>query len=142
MEALESACSQIVTVLSAVSGIEQVPLNPESTVNVTTFGLVYPMRGNLSLAPLGDRMSLHDIAVDIFERSIDISNDIAFMKPFIDTVPAALLAQMTDTGQRFGGSLSTFEQVTYEIVNRKYAGVPYLVCHFMMMNCKILVTTS
>jgi hypothetical protein len=147
---IEDAISQIVTVVQAVTGITQVPVNPPETVNVATFALVYAekgkvgisMMGETSIGTIGNRGSFHNIAIDVLTTRTDIAQNLAFMKPFIDTVPAAILAQAGPNGSMFSGKITTFGVIDYEWFNPKYAGVQYTGYHFVMNDVKILIQNA
>jgi hypothetical protein len=143
---VNSAINQIVAVLRTVSGIENVPLNPPSVMSYTTFGLVYPSTGTFDANPTGTKKGLHNIAIDILSRDMDKANVINKIKPFIDSVSLALLRQISydvsgNPGQRFGDTISTFEDVTYSFIpEADYGGVPVTGYHFSMNNTKLLTS--
>ena len=144
---IEDAILQIATVVAGVTGIQGVPINPPETVSLTTFGLVYAESGILginsmgesSLGSVGNRASFHQIAVDILTTRSDLADNIAFMKPFIDTIGAALLGEVSASGTLFSGTITTMGRITYEWVNPKIAGVQYTGYHFTMNEVKILI---
>lgn len=146
---IEDAITAIVAVIAAVPGIQQVPLNPPETINVTTFGLVYAESGDIginamgqnSLGAVGARASFHTIAIYILTARTDLSQNLSFIKPFADAIPAALLAQAAPGGGMFGGKLTTFGRIHYEQVNPRYAGVMYTGYYFTINDAKILIDT-
>ena len=131
---IEDAVSAVVTLVSAVTGILQVPVNPPDTVNVATFAVVYPQTGTIDNGVIGMKKALHNIAVDVLTKRTDLSRDFARIKPFIDLVPAALLADVTLTA-----TVETFDNITYELITPDYAGVPMIGYKFLINNVKILV---
>lgn len=142
---IESAINQICIVLRTVTGMENVPLNPPSVMSYSTFGLVYPSTGTIDASPTGSKKSLHNLAIDILTKDMDKAKTIERIKPFVDSVPVALIRQVSyDTnsnpGQRFGNTIQTFESVTYSFIpEADYGGVPVCGYHFSMNNTKILV---
>jgi len=149
-EPLENAINEIVTVVRTVTGILQVPVNPPETINVPVFALVYAESGDIginamgqtSLGSVGNRAAFHTVAIDILTTRSDLAVNLAFMKPFVDTVSAALLAQCSPGGGMFNSSITTFGRIHYEWVNPKYAGVQYTGYHFTMNEVKILINAS
>lgn len=141
----ESAINQIVAVLRTVSGLESVPLNPPSVMSYATFGLVYPSTGTIDASPTGTKKSLHNLAIDILTKDMDKARTIERIKPFVDSVPVALIRQISyDTngnpGQRFGNTIQTFEDIFYNFIpDADYGGVAVCGYHFSMNNTKILV---
>ena len=145
-QAAESAISEIITVLRTVDGIDNVPLNPPSVMSYSTFGLVYPFTGSFTMgAPTGTKRALHNIAIDVLTKNIDIARVIREMKPYIDTVSMAFGRQISydsdsNPGSQFNGSIETFSTLDYSwIPPTEYGGVAVVGLHFIMNNVKILV---
>lgn len=147
---IEDAISAIGTKVGAVTGIEQSFINPPETVNIQTFVLIYAESGSVgiatmgeaALASIGNRAAFHKIAIDVLTRRTDISQNISFMKPFVDTIPAAILEEVSPTGDLFSGKVTTFGRIDYEWVNPKLAGVQYTGYHFIINDVKILINSS
>jgi len=137
-EAAESAISEIINVLRTVSGIENVPLNPPSVMSYATFGLVYPFSGSY-------KRGMHNIAIDILTKEIDIARSIERMKPLIDTVSMAFGREISydsdgSPGDQFNNTIETFSTLDYSwIPQTDYAGIQVIGLHFVMNNTKILV---
>ena len=138
----------IVPVLRTVSPFthsNQVPLNPPNTVGYSTFAIVYPFSGNIDIGPTGTRKSLHNIAVDVLTKDLDLARATAGIKPLVDSVPLALIREVSydsdgDPGGRFLGTIETFGRISYSwIPQTDYNGVPVVGYHFVMENVKILV---
>lgn len=135
-----SALSAIVSTVSAVSGIRRAPANPTETANVFPFALCYVMEGNAQPFPMGTRTHLCNIAVEVLTARKDLARDFEVITPFIDSVPAALLAEInTEAGSQFESNITMFEQVTYELLEKNYAGVDVIGYRFIMTNVKIIV---
>lgn len=132
-EHIESACSAIVTLLQAVTNLTQVPVNPPETVGASTFAIVYPQTGTIDNGVVGVKKALHNISIDLLTKRTDLSRDMARIKPFVDTIPAALLADATLTN-----TVQTFDSITYELVTPDYAGVPMIGYKFTLNNVKVL----
>ena len=149
-EPIENAIAAIVAVIDAIPGIKQVPLNPPETINVKTFGLVYPeegtvgigQAGEVTLGSIGNRASFHNISIDILPVRTALAVNLAFMKPFIDTVPAAILRECSPSGSMFGGTITAFGCISYRWINPKYAGVVMTGYHFIINQAKILISSS
>ena len=137
---IDNACQEIVNVLNTITGIAgTVPINPNETQNSDLFALAFPEEGVISAEPIGSRLALHDIAIYLMKRRIDQATDLSVIKPFIDTVPAALLAEVSTGGTRFNNTISTFGNITYKYEFLIYAGVEFTCYHFIMHRAKILV---
>lgn len=138
-EALETAVDAIVAVLRNVSGLKQVPINPPEQLNVDTFAVVYPFSGSIDIGPIGTRKALHVIAIDVLTRRIDLARDIARVKPFIDTVSAALISEVSGSGDQFSDTIETFGRLSYSWLSTDYGGTAVVGYHFLMEDVKILV---
>jgi len=146
-QALEKCIREIVNVIRTVSPFtqpNQVPVNPTSVQSYSTFAITYPFSGGIDTGPTGSRKMLHNIAVDVLTKEIDIARAIAPVKPLIDTVSDALLREVSydsdgNPGDRFNNSISTFARVSYSWVQSDYGGVPVIGYHFLMEDVKILV---
>lgn len=139
---IKDALAAIVTVVSGVSGIAQAPTNPNETQNAFPFAVTYYTRGSLAAVPVGTKKDLFDVAIDVLTKKIFLPNDLATLIPFLDTVSAALIAEVSDTGDQFGGKITTFDSVQISFIPLlDYAGVPMIGYRFMMTNVKILVNT-
>jgi hypothetical protein len=147
-QALEKAVREIVTVLRTVSPFtnsNQVPLNPTSVQSYSTFAVVYPYTGSIDTGPTGSRKALHNIAIDVLTKNMDLARALESTKPLVDTVPLALLREVSfdsdsNPGQQFNNSISTFARITYQFIPQgDYGGVPVIGYHFAMEDVKILV---
>lgn len=137
-----NAKTQIALVVSQVSGIQQAPTNPQGTMNVFPFVVTYLTSGNLGAGAQGTRKSLYNVAIDVLTNRIDLANDLAILQPFVDSVPAALIAEVSDNGDRFGGTISTFDEITMQFIPMvKYAEVECIGYRFILNNVKILSNT-
>jgi hypothetical protein len=144
-QALDPCITEVVNILRNVDGIKNVPLNPPALVNYDTFAIVYPSSGNFVATPTGTRRGLHNIAIDVLTKDLDIARSIARLRPLIDSVPLLLIAQVSfdsngNVGQQFNNTIETFEEVTYNwIPLTDYGGVPVVGLHFAMTNAKVMV---
>lgn len=143
-EAIETAVSEIVTVLRSVLDANSVPVNPPEQMSKDTFAVVYPERGSVDVSPIGTRESLHAISIFLLTVRSDLARDIARVKPYIDTISNALLSEMTydsdgNQGGIFNNSIDTFGSLTYQQVSTDYGGVPVIGYQFTMEDVKIKV---
>jgi hypothetical protein len=144
---LEKAVRNVVTVLRGVSPFtnsNQVPLNPPETQSYTMFAIVYPFSGSIDVGPTATRKALHSIAIDVLRKRADLARDIEAVKPLIDTVPDALIREVSydsdsNPGDRFSNSISTFGKLSYTWISTDYAGVAHIGYHFLMEDVKILI---
>ena len=131
-EKIESALSAVVGIVATVTGIQQVPVNPPDTISAATVALVYAQSGVIDNGVVGTKKALHIFAVDVLTQRTELARDLARVKPFLDTVPAALLADPT-----FGGTVLTFESIVYQMIMPEYAGVPMIGYQFSINGIKI-----
>jgi hypothetical protein len=139
---VRTALDAVVSVVSAVSGIRQAPTNPTETANVYPFVMCYVINGRLINGAIGTRKHLVNIAVELLTARKDLARDMALVSPYIDSISAAIIAEVSDNGTRFAGTISAIEGIDYELLqNFNYAGVEMIGYRFTMNNVKILENT-
>ena len=139
---VRTALDAIVGVVSAVSGIRQAPTNPTDNPSIYPFAVCYVMDGQLVNGAMGTRKHLVNIAIELLTARKDLARDMALISPYIDSICSALLAQVSGTGARFGGTISAFEGINYELLPEvNYANVQMIGYRFTMTNVKILENT-
>lgn len=121
--------------------MKKAPTNPTETANEFPFAAIYLLNGNLGAGPIGTRKSLYNIAIDVLVPRKSLADDLALLDPFIDSVPAALVAEVSENGQKFNKTISNFESVSILYIVVDYAAVPMRGYRFTMENVKILSNT-
>ena len=140
---VNTALAAIVDVVASVSGIRQAPLHPTETANVYPFAISYIINGEVKAGAMGTRKHLVNIGVELLTARKDMARDFALITPFIDSICAAFLAEVSDSGDRFGSTISTFDTVKYDYIDSKdYAGVTVVGYLFTLTNVKILENTA
>lgn len=137
-----AAKTQIMAVVAGISGIKQAPTNPNETQNDFPFAVGYLATGNLGAGAIGTRKSLYNIVIDLLTRRMDLAADLAALDPYIDSIPAALIAEVSDGGDRFSNTISTFDEITMQFIPMvEYAGVQMIGYRFILNQVKILSNT-
>mgnify|MGYP006883557982 FL=1 len=140
---VRTALDAIVSVVSGISGIRQAPTNPTDNPSIYPFAVCYVMDGQLVNGAMGTRKHLVNIAIELLTARKDLARDMALISPYIDSICAALIAEVSDSGDRFGGTISAFEGVNYELLpDVNYANVQMIGYRFTMTNVKILENTA
>ncbi len=137
-EPLQNLCIEIETVLDGIASIRKVKAS--NTAAGWPVAFAFPASGTFDAGPIGTRKGLHDISIWVLTPKGDITRDNDILRPLVDEVPAAMLAQMTENGARFNGALSTFGGVRYQALSVQYAGVDCRGYEFVLQQCKILTT--
>jgi hypothetical protein len=139
----ENAIAQIANVVSNVNGIKQAPPQPTEKFTEFPFASIYLTTGNLAVGPIGTRKSLYNIAIDVLTDRKSLPDDLVILHPFIDTIPEALLAEVSGNGNRFEQTISTFNDITIQFIpGVTYAEIDMIGYRFIMVDVKILVNTS
>lgn len=139
-EAIENAVTQIAAVVAGVSGIRAAPTYPRETENVDPFAVTYVTNGTLTAAPIGNRKTLFDVAIDMLIPRTDLARDMARILPYVDTIPAALMGEVSGTGDKFTSTIETFRAIDFEFLPAvDYAGVQHIGYRFILRDVKILV---
>jgi hypothetical protein len=135
------ACVQIAAVVRSVSNIRQVHDYAPDNPNAYPMAIVYPGSGKFDNYAIGTQRSLSDITIDVLEpmQMQSLPRFMAAFTPLVDSVPAALLAEMAANGSRFGATLETFDRIDYSFLPRiDYAADPMRGYRFVMRGVKIL----
>ena len=139
---VRTALDAIISVVSGISGIRQAPTNPTDNPSAYPFAVSYVMDGALVNGAMGTRKHLVNIAIELLTARKDLARDMALISPYIDSICAALIAEVSDSGDRFGGTISAFEGVNYELLpDVNYANVQMIGYRFTITNVKILENT-
>lgn len=134
-----SALTAIASVVAGVSGIRSAPANPTEQANADPYAAIYVAGGNMTAGVIGSKYGLFTVAIDVLKVRKDLPRDLATLNPFLDSVPAALLAEVSDGGDMFSGNIVTFGGVEIEFLpDVNYAGVEMIGYRFMMVNVKFL----
>lgn len=137
---VENALYEIMQVVSSVTGLAQAPTNPNETQNVFPFAIGYYMTGSVGAQPIGTRKRLFNVSVEVLTKRINLPSDLALLLPFVDTIPDKLIAEVSDAGDLFNTSITTFDNVLIEFIpDLEYAGVQMIGYRFVMENIKILI---
>jgi hypothetical protein len=140
---VRTALDAIITVVSAVSGIRQAPTNPTDNPSIYPFAVAYVMDGKLINGAIGTRKHLVNIATELLTARKDLARDMALITPYVDSIPSAFIAQVSDSGGRFGGTISAIGDISYELLPEvNYANVQMIGYRFTMTNVKILENTA
>ena len=142
-EALDNACTKIAQKLATIPELKTVPINPPETISYDTFAIVHPISGTYTLAPVGSRMGLHTIAIDVLTRRVDLARDLARIKPLLDLVAHKVSLEFSydsdgNVGQRFSNSVQTLKEIPYFELRDDYGGVPVIGYRMTLSDVKIL----
>lgn len=137
---IANALTQIASVVSGVSGIKAAPANPAENINEYPFCLIYVMEGTTEISETGTRLHLFNVAIDLLTVRRDISLDMAILTPFLDSIPQALLSEVSSGGDLFQGGIDTWGMLREEFLPfYPYAGVDMIGYRFTMEACKLRV---
>ena len=145
---IDNCINKIVEVLLTVSPFtnsKQVPVNPPSMMSYSTFAITHPISGSIDIGPTATRKTIFNIAIDVLSKDIDLARTLQALKPLLDTIPNALIREVSydsdgNPGDMFSNSVSTFNRVSFsEIPLTDYGGVPVIGYRFTMEDVKILV---
>lgn len=140
MNELVNVITQVADVVSRVQGIRQAPVNPSETQNIDPFAVTYLFNGRIEIGPVGTRKNLHQIAVDVFVARTDLPRNLATLHPFVDSVPFALMSEVSDGGSLFNSTIQTFGGLeTTFLPSVDYGGKQMIGYRFVMEDVKVLV---
>ena len=137
---ITTALTAISGTVAGVSGIKRAPDNPMENINEYPFALIYVMDGTLNIGPVGTKKSLLNIAIDLLTPRRDISLDMAILTPYLDSIPLALVSEVSPGGDVFSGNINTFGSIHLEFLPMyDYAGAQMIGYRFIMEDVKLLV---
>jgi hypothetical protein len=137
---IQSMMAAIATVVDSVSGIRVATSLPPDNPPPDPVAIVFLFASNVEVSPLGTRRSLTNVAIDVLKVRRDLPRDLGVLNPFLDSVPLALISEISTGGGRFANSMSTFGRVTIQLLpDFDYAGVQMIGYRLIMEDCKILV---
>jgi hypothetical protein len=136
----QTAIAAVAAVIDGITGIEDAPTYPPETTGLTIFAVTYLTRSEVNIGPVGTRKQLANISIDLLKVRSDIALDLEVLLPYTDSIPNALLTEMSYSGDRFSNSMETFEKLTTEFMPLYvYGSVQMVGYRFTMENCKLLV---
>ena len=134
-----TALAAIAAVVESVSGITSAPTYPHEQMNESPFAVTYVLTSEIDAGPIGTRKSLSNIAIDVLVVRRDIALDMEILTPFLDSVPLALLSEISVGGDIFSATIDTFESISVEFIPQiDYASVQMIGYRFTLNNVKIL----
>lgn len=129
---LAEAIDGVIDIIAGVSGIKSAPSSPPETLNIFPIAIVVPSAGTWEFGPVGEKKGLHNIVVMVHVARKDLPKDVASSRGFGDTIADALMSDPT-----LGGTVSTFERISYEFGDMEWGGVLTLGWRFVIQNVKI-----
>ena len=139
-----TAISEIATVLRTVTALKNVQQYPPEQMNYDLYAVIYPNSGSVDVAPTGTRETLHNINIDVLRQRTDLARDMTALYPLIDSIPNALMLQVSydsdgTPGSQFNDSIETFGNLSYSLIQSDYGGTPVIGYRFIMEETKIQV---
>lgn len=139
-QTLTGAITAIAAVVAGVNGVKSAPAMPTEQMSDYPFAMTYLTGGNIEVSPIGTRRSLISVAIDLLTPRRDLALDMAILLPFVDSIPAALLAEVSDGGDIFSGNIETFGSIAITFLpGVDFGGVPMIGYRFSMENVKLQV---
>jgi hypothetical protein len=137
---IATALTAIAAVVAGVSGIKRAPDTPSENINEYPFALTYVMDGAINIGPIGTKKSLLSISIDLLTVRRDIALDMAILTPYLDSIPLALVSELSTGGDQFSNTISTFGNLHIEFLPLyPYAGAEMIGYRFVMEEVKFLM---
>lgn len=115
---LQDVINDIQDSIGAISGIKNAPDYPPENINEYPFVVAYMGTGTIDFDAPPSTKGLHSIIVELHVARKDLPNDISIASPFVDSIPAAIMADVT-----LGGTVQLFENITYEFAVMRWDAV-------------------
>ena len=139
-----TAINEIAKVLRTVTALKNVQEYPPEQMNYDLYAVVYPNNGSIDISPTGTRETLHNINIDVLRQRTDLARDMMVLYPLIDSIPNALMLEVSynssgTPGSQFNDSIETFGNLSYSLIQSDYGGTPVIGYRFIMEETKIQV---
>ena len=135
--ALQDAMDWVQDTVGALEGMRGAPHEPTESVQVFPFSRAYAGEGVIEMNELGMDRGLHSIVVEIHVGRQDLPRDVKKAMPYVDSVPAALLASPT-----LGGTVSTFGRIRYRFGPMAVGGEDTIGFRFWLEDVKVQVNAE
>jgi hypothetical protein len=138
MATLQQAIAAIQADIRALTGIVAAPDYAPEQVNAFPFCIVYPTSGDFVSDIPGSLVGLHTITIELHIARKDLPRDIAQAMVYVESIPNVLLKTIaTQGGDRFGGTISTFERITYDFGPLDWGGTQTVGFRFRLVGVKM-----
>ena len=135
--ALQDAIDWVQDTIGGLEGIRKAPHEPTESIKVFPFSRAYAGEGVIEVGAIGTDRALHSIVVEIHVARTDLPRDVAKAMPYVDSVPAALLADPT-----LGGTVSTFGRIRYRFGPMGVGGEDTIGFRFWLEDVKVQVNAE
>ncbi|MBT7070744.1 MAG: hypothetical protein HN975_07640 [Anaerolineae bacterium] len=115
---LQAAVEQVQDLMGAVSGVKSAPDYPPENINEYPFVVAYMGGGEIVFDTPSAYKGLHTIIIELHIARKDLPNDIEIAAPYVDSIPAALMADAT-----LAGTVNLFDNITYEFTEMLWDAV-------------------
>jgi hypothetical protein len=138
MATLQQAIDAIQADLGALDGIRGAPDEAPESINVFPFVVCYPSSGEWRSDIPGAKIGLHTITVELHVARKDLPRDIQKAMAYSESIPNALLkAVATTAGDRFAGTIATFDRITYTFGPLGWGGMETFGFRFQISGVKM-----
>ena len=138
MAVLQNAIDRIAVLVGAVPGV-RVAYNypPDQIPSSGIFAIIYPYSGRWEFNTTLEKRGVHEVAIDVLTPHKDTAYALKILSPMIDSIPNAVMADISVTNDVLGGTIDTFENIRYEQITLDWAGQPYIGFRFYVEGVKI-----
>jgi len=133
--AIQDAIAWIQGQAATVTGIQQAPTIPNDNAANTTWCIAYPESGEFSTVAADDGRDFHNVRIEI----LTYRNDLFQAMRRLSGLPEALAHKIMGD-PTMGGTVSTYDTITYQFAASEWAGVP--VVGYILTVTRIKLITS
>lgn len=135
--ALQEVIAGIQDIAGGVSGIRVAPDYAPDVLNIYPACIAYPDSGTLISESDAWYVGLHNIRIELHFEKKELHKVLEKAIPLGEDLYEALMADPT-----FGGTVSTYNQITYEMANMEYSGIKTFGWRFTITDVKLMGTLS
>jgi hypothetical protein len=133
---LQEAIAKVQTYMAALSGIRAAPAFPPEKLDPFPFSVAYAGGGVWEPGPAGVKTGLHIIVVEVHVARGDLSHAVEKAMSFSDSVPNLLFSKLYNDN-KWGGTLDTFQKITYTFGPMKWNDVQTIGFRFKVEGIKM-----
>jgi hypothetical protein len=124
---LQDAIDDVNATVRALAGIKSALDYPPEQANEYPFWVAYMGNGVFTFDTYPATKGLHTIIGELHVARKDLPNDISIAAPFVDSIPVAIMADVT-----LGGTVGLFENITYEFAAMRWDAVDTVGFRFLI----------
>ena len=141
MGSLGEAIAQVQVYMGNHPGIRAAPRYPPGKLAIFPISVAYPGESEVHGGPMGVINGLYTVVIELHQARTDLEKDVEVLTDYSESVPKLLYDKHWNDGY-WGGTISTFDRITFTFGPLGWAGVPTIGFRFKVHGVKIQQTVT